>query len=275
MKIRIHFTLLLAILLVTTIVAAVVLLIMNSGLKTELRKRDESCRVALVEKFRSSWRVGSYAEDSMFVRSCKDILSVVSNGVCSALGDYADALSGEGHSLKIGNCRSAENALETVFNDSFLWRGGRLLEFDSISALDAYFRINFELMIHYGNLDIRNGNFETLPPKESLTLKTLNDYKEKFQKEGKPECEHLVDLYLKSLIEHIESPDGFTRIGARYVVGMNTDLANAMKPGRGVNRESAVKIGRAVVQGLVRCGYTPRWLDEEFPLLPENEVEKR
>ena len=26
--------------------------------------------------------------------------------------------------------------------------------------------------------------------------------------------------------------------------------------------------------GLVRCGYTPKWLDEEFPLLPEGATKK-
>lgn len=269
MKNRIYI-ILLVVLLVITAAAAVELLIRNSGLKTDLRQKDEECRMALIEKFRSSWRVGSYAEDSMFVRSCNDILAAVSNGVGSAFSDYADVLSKETHSPKIGNCSSAENALEKVFNDSFLWRGDRLLEFEGMTALEVYLHVNFELLIHYGNLNIRNGRLETLPAKEYLALKTLNDYKNKFQKEGKTGCERLVDFYKKSLIEHIESPDGFTRIGANYMVRQNTDLANALKPGKGLSHESAMKIGRAVVQGLVRNGYTPKWLDKEFPL-PEKD----
>lgn len=269
MKNKVYLMFLLVSMLVVTIATAVMLLILNSGLKNDLRQRDEECRKTFIERFRLSWRVGSYAEDLMFVRSCNDIVAAVSNGVSSALGDYADVLSKETHSPKIGNCSSAENALEKVFNDSFLWRGSRLLEFDSISALEVYLRINFELMIHYGNLNIRNGNLETLPPKEYLALKTLNDYKKKFRNEGKPEYERLVDVYMKSLIEHIESPDGFTRICAHYMVRMNTELANAMKPGKGVNRESAMKIGRAAAQGLVRNGYTPKWLDVDFSLPPK------
>lgn len=272
MKNKIYFMLLLVFLSVGMTAAAVVLLFLNSGLKNDLRRKDEEYRMSQIEKFRSSWRAGPYAEDLMFVRSCNDILEAVSNGVCSALSEYAGVLSREAHSPRIGNCSSAETALEKVFNDSFLWRGNRLLEFDSISSLEVYLRINFELMIHYGNLNIRNGNLESLPPKEYLALKTLNDYKKKFQQEMKTEYERLVDLCMKSLVEHIESPDGFTRICARYVVCMNTDLANAMKPGKGVNHESAMKIGRAVALGLVRNGYTPKWLDKEFPVLEDSSV---
>ena len=251
--------------LVMTAVVAV-LLDLNSDLKDNLRKTDDERRKALSEKFLVSWRVGGYAEDQMFVRTCDDILSSATNGQCAAFKNYAEVLLAQTSLPKVGTCGETEEALRKPFYDSFLWRNGKLERFDALPALDIYLRINLDLMIHYGNLDIRNGKLELLPAKEYLALKTLNDYKKVFHGEGKAEFEALVDSYLKSLIAHIESPDGFTRICAQYTVQLNTDFANTEKPGKGVGHESAIKIGRAVAQGLVRSGYTPKWLDVDFPL---------
>lgn len=267
MKKPFYITVSLAVFSVAMAIAVVVLLVLNSNLKDNLWKADDERRKALSEKFLVSWRVGGHAEDQMFVRTCEDIRASVTNGQCAALKDYAEVLLAQTSLPKIGTCGEAEEALRKPFYDSFLWRNGKLEGFDTLPALDTYLRINLDLMIHYGNLDIRNGKLELLPAKEYLALKTLNDYKAVFHGEGKVKFEALVDSYLKSLIAHIESPDGFTRISAHYTVQLNTDFANAARPGTGVSRESAIKIGRAVAQGLVRSGYTPKWLDVDFPLL--------
>ncbi len=260
--------------LFSAVAATVVLSYLNAGLRRDLRQKNDMLRGATIEKFRRSWPVGTYAEDLMFVRSCNEILSVVSNGQCAALNDYALTLLRLPHLPETGSCRDAENALRKSFYDAFLWRGDRLLEFDSVQALDVYFRVNLDLMIHYANLDIREGRFEVLPAKECLALKTLTDYTKKFKAEGKVEFQQTTAAYLSTLTEHIESSDGFTRRCAHYTVGLNTDLANVIRPGTGISGESGLKLGRAIAQGLVNCGYTPKWLDKEFPLPTEDATAK-
>lgn len=247
-------------------VSSLVLFCKNAALRSEMSQKEKEWRLMLSEKFRVSWHVGGYAEDLMFVHSCNDILNSVSNRQCVALGEYAEVLSRLCCFPRIGNCADAENALRKTFLDSFLWRGEQLKDFEGPAALEIFLRVNLDLMIHYGNLDIRNGDLEAVPAKEYLALKTLNDYKRKFQREEKREFVSVVDSFLKLLIDRIESSDGFTRVGAHYMVQLNTDMANAMKHGMGVSHESGMRIGRAIAQGLVRCGYTPKWLDKDFPL---------
>lgn len=256
--------------LLISAVSAVVLWRTSNRLRRELSYKDEIQKRIALENFRKSWTVGPYAEDRMFVRSCSEILSVVSNGQCSALNDYASALLRLESMPKEGGCGDAENAMQKVFHDGFLWRNGALAEFCDARSLDSYLRVNFDLMIHYANLDIRNGNIAVVPAKEYLTLKTLKEYSEKFKAEDNHEFEMIVSGYLDLLITHIESPYGFTRRCAHYLVSENTELANALRPGKGVCKESAINLGRAVAQGLVNCGYKPKWLDEDFPL-PEGE----
>lgn len=261
-----YFALFLVAFSVGLIAMAVLLQLSNHRLRADLKQKCEECKKAVTGSSYMDVHAGTYAEDLMFIRSCNDILAVVSNGRCAALRDYADVISRSGTLPRIGCCGKVEGALAETFYDSFLRRNTHFKKFENLVALESYLRINFDLMVHYGGLDIRNGDWEVLSAKEYLALKTLNYYKRKFQDERNAEFEHAVDSCLKLLIEHIESPYGFTRISARHMIWMNTDLANAMKPGKGVSRESAMKIGRAVAQGLVRCGYTPKWLDEEFPI---------
>ncbi len=68
---------------------------------------------------------------------------------------------------------------------------------------------------------------------------------------------------------HIESPEGFTRIGLRGLVRQRTELDEAVRPGSGVSQNAVIEFCRGMSMGLVRCGYMPKWLDEEFPPLSE------
>lgn len=256
------------VLLVISVVAAIGLK-RNIDLRHDICLKDEMLRKATVENIRKSWHTCTYAEDLMFIRSCSDIVSVVTNGQCTALKDYARAILQLSRAPSVRNCHDAESSLRKIFYDEFLWRNDSMSEFDGVCALDSYLRINFELMVHYANLDIRAGNFEVLPAKEYLALKTLKDYGRKFRADGNVEFERVANKYLDALIDHIESSDGYTRRCAHYTVALNTVLADAISPGRGVSNVSGLRLGRSIAQGLVKCGYTPKWLDKEFPVLDE------
>ena len=70
---------------------------------------------------------------------------------------------------------------------------------------------------------------------------------------------------MEKAIEQIESANGLTRQAARYAVKQNTVLAEAISPARGSSHEKAIRCARASAIGLIKSGYTPKWLDEEFP----------
>ena len=70
--------------------------------------------------------------------------------------------------------------------------------------------------------------------------------------------------------EQIESPQGFTRQYALHVVDSFL-LARKLAPEQyWMSNKWILEEGRAQVMPLIRLGYTPKWLDGEFPLPPEN-----
>ena len=124
--------------------------------------------------------------------------------------------------------------------------------------------------MYYGRLHMREKLFEFPISMEYLTFLRFRKYKEKFHSEGKKDLEQVAQRFMDLWIAHIESPEGFTRIGVRGMIKQQTELVDAARPGCGMSKKGAVSLCRAMSMGLVRCGYTPKWLDKDFPL-PEKD----
>ena len=163
--------------------------------------------------------------------------------------------------------------LAFAFDDAFL-RAERLLDFEDVGEFERFAWVNTEVSMYYGRLYLRGRNFEILTCIEELTFLRFRKYKEKFLAEGKKDLEQVAQRFMDLWIAHIESPEGFTRIGLRGLIRQRTELDEAVRPGSGVSHEDVIEFGRGMTMGLVRCGYTPKWLDKEFPLSANEAHEK-
>lgn len=155
--------------------------------------------------------------------------------------------------------------LRFAFDNSFL-RTERLYDFDRVDDFERFAWVNTEVAMYYGRLYLRGKDFEILTCIEEFSFLRFKNYKEKFHSEGKKDLEQVAQRFMDLWIAHIESPEGFTRIGLRGLVRQRTELDEAVRPGGGVSQKAVIEFGRGMARGLVSCGYTPKWLDVDFPL---------
>ena len=158
--------------------------------------------------------------------------------------------------------------LRVAFDSSFL-RTERLQDFTRVDDFECFAWVNTEVAMYYARLYLRCRDFEILTCIEEFSFLRFKNYKEKFHSEGKKDLEQVAQRFMDLWIAHIESPEGFTRIGLRGLVRQRTELDEAVRPGSGVSQKAIIEFGRGMARGLVRCGYTPKWLDVDFPPLPE------
>ena len=163
--------------------------------------------------------------------------------------------------------------LRLAFDDSFL-RTERLQDFTDAGVFERFAWVNTEVSMYYGRLYLRGRKFEILTCIEEFSFLRFRKYKEKFHAEGKKDLEQVAQRFMDLWIAHIESPEGFTRIGLRALVRKGTELSEAMRPGSGLPKKSVIDFGRGMTRGLIRCGYTPKWLDKDFPPLLEEKGTK-
>ena len=158
-----------------------------------------------------------------------------------------------------------ERILLSPFNRGFL-RTDTLQEFSRVGDFECFAWANIEVAMFFGRSCFREKSYEIPISIEYLTFLRFRKYKEKFHAEGKKDLEQVAQRFMDLWIAHIESPEGFTRIGVRGMIRQQTELVDAARPGCGMSQKGAISLGRAMSMGLVRCGYTPKWLDAEFPL---------
>ena len=145
----------------------------------------------------------------------------------------------------------------------FLGLDGRiphgLKDFDSIQEFESYVRINLDVALFIGNIYLKRTQYDgPVAYLDSAVLKQLLLYKEKFHAGGQADLEKIADKVVDEWHEQIESENGFTRQymwfqvdlqWATYNEGVRTveQLSNFVKP---------------YATGLIRLGYTPKWLSE-------------
>ena len=154
--------------------------------------------------------------------------------------------------------------IQNSFGRRFIWSVEQR-PFATSEAFERFARMNIDLALFYGNVNIRRKNFEQASLIEYKTLVQFKAYEGSFQKSGRPELAETARHFIELWIEQIESANGLTRQAARYAVKQNTVLAEAISPGRGSSHEKAIRCARASAIGLIKSGYTPKWLDVEFP----------
>ena len=166
-----------------------------------------------------------------------------------------------------------EKILLSPFNRSFL-RTDTLQEFARVEDFECFAWANIEVAMFFGRSCFRVKSFEIPICFEYLTFLRFRKYREKFHAEGKKDLEQMAQRFMDLWIAHIESPEGFTRIGVRALIRQRTELDEALRPGSGVSQKAVIEFGRGMTRGLIRCGYTPKWLDKDFPALLEDGTTK-
>ena len=94
---------------------------------------------------------------------------------------------------------------------------------------------------------------------DAYTNAPLSVLREKFRNDGKAGLEALSDRFVREWCEQIESEKSFTRSYARFQV--------ALQMSGGKTRAQANRFARSQTWG-EGSSYKPKWLDEEFPVVP-------
>ena len=173
------------------------------------------------------------------------------------------------------------NVVDYVYNElitpcaSSLWEtftnNEVMREFRSVSDFERYAECNVEMARFLGNLNLHRGaHINDLLVLDAATYKRFKDYKGKFHGEGKLELERSADHFLKTWIDQIESPEGFTRRHMWHYA----DLQYPLVEGGSMTREKfhawVIRYGTSLIS---HYGYMPKWVGEfsvitNTPLLP-------
>ena len=168
----------------------------------------------------------------------------------------------------------SEGAVQLLYGNFLLPKKLKKIEdFPTHEALSDYLDVNLAMVRFLGMAAAeRMGLDNPVDWWEGSSLRNLKEYKKRAAVLGMREHERIVDGFLAKWIDLIESEKGLTRIKlrrnlpARFIgARMVGDLTPAQ----------VVKGVRSYALNLINCGYTPKWLDEEFPLLPEDAAEKK
>ena len=155
-----------------------------------------------------------------------------------------------------------EHPFYSAFSKAFLL-AGKLSDFDSPEQFAKYVYANIEAALFFGELYAKRKTFKHSSDVECLTLERLKQYEAKFDKEGKSEMKDIATKALLFWIAWIESPNGFTRQYARWLVASNFEYARLVKPEFALTRENAMKGAYTCAKlFLSKSGYTPSWLSE-------------
>lgn len=151
-----------------------------------------------------------------------------------------------------------------VYDD--FWHVVRLHEFASVDEFSRYCKKHIYVSRFLANMRLLRQEYGyVLPRVEADVLTVLKRYKEHYDRNGKGEYSQCAMEFIADWIRQIESFDGFTR---QYILA---DVALQLLPcnDADVNCEQLLESVRHDADALIRAGYTPKWLDEEFRLPAE------
>lgn len=135
-----------------------------------------------------------------------------------------------------------------------------LRSFSSAEEFVDYCRINIDLALFLGGLFMKRDWFGcgAVIRCEGDVFAQLQRWKDKFHREGQEDLERAADGFIAEWIEHIESPDSFTRQYLWFEVDLQWPCYNDGL--WTIEQLSAFVKDKAKI--LTRSGYTPKWLSE-------------
>lgn len=152
-----------------------------------------------------------------------------------------------------------------VLNESFLF-AKLLRDFSTVREFDRYVTVGLAAARFYGETEMRRRSCDTPFVVEYRVLDILQKYRKKFHGEGRNDLAEAAERHREFWIARIESIDGLTRQYAWHTLKFNTIYTQAKMPERALSEAQGIMLARQTAIGLIRCGYTPKWLDVDFPL---------
>ena len=201
-----------------------------------------------------------------YVGVAEEIVMAYSNGQVSAMQEWVRRFPKEAYRLR------GDDLVKIIMPINRLWvrecvRIDRCRDFATPVDFERQMEMRLALTKIYGNFIVDSGEtaVSELGTFDVTILKQLQEYKDKFERDGKseflPAAEHLIAEW----IDQIESARGFTR---EYARSQKNGLGRLVERGEVTEEElmANVRIYPLLLQE--RCGYTPKWLDVEFPAVP-------
>ena len=150
-----------------------------------------------------------------------------------------------------------------LLSSEFSGKQETLRRFAEVRDFSARAKTDIAAMRLYGKARLRRkSGGEVSCRLEALALKLLNGYREMFVEEGRAEFVAAADSFIAEWIEHIESPQGFSRAEALYWLEYSRKWgqdAYGKQQEWDTLRKKAIRRG---AEWLIRVGYTPQWIDE-------------
>lgn len=233
-------------------------------LRQRLREMESAQRNMMAERFVPKYTPAGLVDRIALSSICMEIFNACTNSRYAAFGVYADNLRpvwGEMTLTGDLDWKRIECVLRHCAHDGFLLPV-QPLRFESAEEFAKYIQVNIDLCCLCGSLHVRRKEFEKAQFIECLVLSRLNQFKADYSREGDIAYSQVADKCIARWVEHIESVDGFSRAFAEYSFQLNTEYADALKPGKGLPREKALKCARAAAIGLIKSGYRPKWLGD-------------
>ena len=132
-------------------------------------------------------------------------------------------------------------------------------EFNTAEEFASYARNNIELLLFWGEILLKRGDFDgPVIFLDHAVLHKLLIYRDEFHSRKLDDCVLCVDGIIDEWHGHIESENGFTRRQMWFRVDLNWPLYN-----EGTLTSAQIsEIVKGFASGLIRLGYTPKWLKE-------------
>lgn len=199
------------------------------------------------------------AESNELVRVFVEITDAYTNAPLLVLREkfamMPDFITNVAETVYIG----ARRPLYAPFGQGFVF-AQRIPDFDDVQEFTDFAERNVAMVRFLGDIEVKRGSGSGyLVRLERSVLRVFTHCREKFRNDGKAELEALSDRFVREWCEQIESEKSFTRSYARFQV--------ALQMSGGKTRAQANRFARSQTWG-EGSSYKPKWLDEEFPVVP-------
>lgn len=207
-----------------------------------------------------------------YKRIVSEIASAYSNCQDVVMFKLVDQLSDTCHGLR------SEDKVRLVFPLRTIWLSdlkrneelkGCLLSHEYERRMRTYIALSKTL----GNaiLNLRLFSERILLEIDYMLLKRLQDDRDKFMVDGDVESAKVAEHFIGEWIMQIESDNGFSRV---YMRSQNQGLELIVTRREVSAKELREDLRKCSLNLRRMCGYTPKWLDKEFPVLEEKPANK-
>lgn len=248
-------------------IACLLTLFMFVGCDRQADKPQAGARgreTCIVENSVPLRRVLSNVESNAVARSFDRITEAYTNGQIEAMRDLSAQMPGVITNVINWHYIEFIRVFSNLVDKEFL-TVSMLYDFNTKDECCYFMDRNLLAVRIMGELCLRRQDYSGMLPRiDKEAFRQLVRYKEKFHKEGRIDCEECVDRRIAEWIAQIESETGFTRMYMKHQISVQHYLVEQ----RGWTIERLLNAIRHEADGLIRAGYTPKWLDKEFPAVP-------